>query len=191
MKRREFLEKAGIGSAALVSLPAMGHAAKPAQADEHDHGHEDGPSGPLANATVSFGSWQSDPPHDRFPNISDRFRNHHALTPNEVTIKAGGTVNFIISGFHQVLVYGPGTEPAQISLANPLIRPMLPPLITDPVSRVYRGLDPAALSGVQDRIEVVQFPTDGRFLVICGVLPHFFDAATGEFIMFGFVRVLK
>lgn len=44
---------------------------------------------------------------------------------------------------------------------------------------------------IQDRIEVVNFPNPGRFLVICGVLPHFFDQATGEFIMFGYVRVLK
>jgi hypothetical protein len=82
------------------------------------------------------------------------------------------------------------------------VRPQLPPLITDPVARVYRGLDPAALSmpplpnttaplSIQDRIEVVNFPNPGRFLVICGVLPHFFDQATGEFIMFGYVRVLK
>src|SRR3546814_18890204 len=49
--------------------------------------------GPLSNATVSFGGWMTSPPLDRFPNNSDRFANHHELTPNEVTIKAGGTVN--------------------------------------------------------------------------------------------------
>jgi hypothetical protein len=37
----------------------------------------------------------------------------------------------------------------------------------------------------------VRFPNPGKFLVICGVLPHFFDAATGEFIMFGYVRVRR
>ena len=42
---------------------------------------------------------------------------------------------------------------------------------------------------LQDRIETVRFPNPGKFLVICGVLPHFFDAATGQFIMFGYVRV--
>lgn len=46
MKRREFVGKLGAGSAALVSLPAVasgqGHAHTPL-------------SGPLANATVSFG----------------------------------------------------------------------------------------------------------------------------------------
>jgi len=29
-----------------------------------------------------------------------------------------------------------------------------------------------------------------RYLVFCGVLPHFFDTASGQFIMFGYVRVL-
>jgi hypothetical protein len=37
---------------------------------------------------------------------------------------------------------------------------------------------------------VVRFPNPGRYLVICGVLPHFFDPAAG-FIMFGYVRVLR
>ena len=44
---------------------------------------------------------------------------------------------------------------------------------------------------LQDRVETVRFPNPGRFLVICGVLPHFFDAATQRFIMFGYVKVLK
>ena len=44
---------------------------------------------------------------------------------------------------------------------------------------------------MQDRVEVVRFPQPGRYLVICGVLPHFFDPATGEFIMYGYVRVLS
>ena len=31
----------------------------------------------------------------------------------------------------------------------------------------------------------------GPSLVICGVLPHFFDAAPPQFVMFGYVRVRK
>ena len=46
------------------------------------------------------------------------------------------------------------------------------------------------LSQLQDRVETVHFPNRGLFLVICGVLPHFFDAATNRFEMFGYVRVL-
>jgi len=206
MKRREFLEKAGVGSAAFAAMTASSDAAAPKvqqagdEAHEHGHGADDNVSGPLASATMTFGSWQTDPPLDRFPNLSDRTRNNHHLTPNVVIVKAGGTVNFVISGFHHVLVYGPGTKPEDISLANPIVRPMLPPLITDATNRIYRGLDPAslimpplpnttALQSIQDRVEAVQFQKRGRFLVICGVLPHFVDA-TGQFIMFGYVRVL-
>jgi hypothetical protein len=67
-------------------------------------------SGPLASATVSFGQWRTDPPLSRFPNINAPIAlNQHQLVPNEVKIKAGGAVNFIIAGFHQVIVYGDGT----------------------------------------------------------------------------------
>jgi hypothetical protein len=211
MKRRDFFKTAGISSAALVSLPAFAKPApapaKPAghdgQDEEHDHGHggdHDDLKGPLANATMAFGEWNTDPALDRFPNNSPITANNHHLLPGEVTIKAGGSVSFIISGFHLVLVYGPGTKPTDINLANPIppSQQPAPPLINDPVSRVYRGIDPSVfpiLAGgtarLQDRVEVVRFPNPGRYLVMCGVLPHFFDTASGEFIMFGYVRVLK
>ncbi len=64
-----------------------------------------------------------------------------------------------------------------------------PPLINDPNERVYRGLDPRGMPTVQDRVEVVGFNTKGKYLVMCGVLPHFFDAATQDFVMFGYVDV--
>ncbi len=35
--------------------------------------------------------------------------NHHVL-PNTIEIKAGGVVNFAVAGFHQIVVYNPGTE---------------------------------------------------------------------------------
>ncbi len=70
--------------------------------------------GPLSNATVSFGSWMTSPPLDRFPNASPRQANHHELIPQVARIKAGGTVNFIIAGFHQVIVYDDGTHPGDI-----------------------------------------------------------------------------
>jgi hypothetical protein len=65
----------------------------------------------------------------------------------------------------------------------------VPPLINDSNHRVYRGNDPRANPSVQDRVENVAFNDAGRFLVMCGVLPHFFDNASGEFVMFGFVDV--
>ena len=41
--------------------------------------------------------------------------NVHKLVSFETKIKAGGTVNFIIGGFHLVTVYGPGTDFDDIS----------------------------------------------------------------------------
>jgi hypothetical protein len=73
-------------------------------------------------------------------------------------------------------------------------------LINDPKKRVYRGIDPTVMPMLpggalpqmilQDRVEVVRFPSPGRFLVICGLLVHFFDAATNQFVMFDYVKVL-
>lgn len=141
-------------------------------------------AGPLANATVSFGQWQTAPPLDRFLLGSPPPRNEHQLLPNEVKIKAGGAVNFIISGFHQPIVYDARTQPEDIDETMTILIPPVPvPLIDDPNDRIYRGLDPRPLP--QDRVEVVHFPTPGIYLVICGVQPHFVNDG-----MFGFVRVL-
>src|SRR5215813_6107469 len=57
---------------------------------------------PPENATVSFGAWQSKPDeYDRFKDPTNRNRNDHVQLPKEAVIKAGGSVNFVISGFHQ------------------------------------------------------------------------------------------
>ncbi|HEY7286170.1 MAG TPA: hypothetical protein VH497_12040 [Vicinamibacterales bacterium] len=211
MRRREFIEKAGLGSA-LVTLPAIGGSdAKTANKDakqsgqDSEHGHgggNDEMNGPLSTATVSFGQWDLATPLDRFPNNSPRTRNNHHLIPNEVKIKAGGSVNFMIGGFHHILVYGNDTKPSDINIGATIpttVQPG-PPLINDPVNRVYRGLDPSVLPALpgstppqplQDRTETVRFTDPGRYLVICGVLPHFFDVPTGQFIMFGYVNVIK
>ena len=140
-------------------------------------------NGPLSNATVSFGSWMT--PLDRFTVPPPPSANHHELIPQIATIKAGGTVNFIISGLHNVIVYDNGTQPGDIdtSLLTPPAPP-LPRLIDDPDGRIYRGPDPRALLPTLDRVEVVHFANPGTYLVICGVLPHFNQG------MFGFVTVL-
>lgn len=155
--------------------------------------------GPLANATVSFGQWQTDPALNRFPISSPRERNEHQLIPNVVKIKAGGAVNFIIGGFHNPIVYDVGTQPEDIDADMTTPSTGVPAgvlLIDDPTNRIYRGLDPSRLHlvdpvpmqpslGVQDRVEVVYFPHPGTYLVICGVRGHFVNDD-----MFGFVRVL-
>ena len=140
-----------------------------------------------ATATVSFGQWMSSPPLDRFPNFQGSpTTNVHAITPNMVTIKAGGSINFIISGLYNIVIYDDGTLPTDINVANiifPTNPPPAVPLINDPNRRIYRGLDPTA-NPLQDRVEVVNFSEPGIYLVICGVLPHFQEG------MYGFVRVL-
>jgi plastocyanin len=138
--------------------------------------------GPLANATVSFGLWKSDPPLDRFPSNSPPTGQLNEVIPNAVTIKAGGAINFIISGFHQIAVYDAGTQPDDISLENP-ITPPAAGLISDSNDRIYRGLDPNAQP--RDRIEAVTFAQPGTYLVICTVIPHFVNNN-----MFGYVKVL-
>jgi plastocyanin len=175
---------AGIAAALGVTIKPETLAREP---DSQKHQHST-INGPLANATVSFGAWPAPPEPplvelDRFAGTgAPDLPNVHQLIPNEVKIKAGGSVNFIISGFHNVIVYDDGTQPGDIN-AGLLVDGLL---INDPNRRIYRGLDPRLAQLVlQERTEVVQFPKPGTYLVICGVLPHFNDG------MFGFVRVLS
>jgi plastocyanin len=165
MKRRQFVERLGIGSA------------------------------------VSFGAWPVgtvEDPLDRMDTpLAPMAPNVHALLPQTVTIKQGGAVNFVLAGFHQVVVYAPGKKPDDVATSVLLPIPGAPVtvgLIDDPVQRIYRGLDPRALSPAppaepnllsQDRVEVVGFSTRGTYLVICAVNVHFADG------MFGWVRVIR
>jgi plastocyanin len=105
-----------------------------------------------------------------------------------VKIKAGGTVNFIIAGLHNVNVYDDGTQPGDINttITRPTTGvPAGVPLINDPNRRIYSGLDPSRQPNTFDRVEVVHFPKPGTYLVICGVRPHFVNDH-----MFGFVKVV-
>jgi hypothetical protein len=141
---------------------------------------------PPANATVSFGQWQTDPPLDRFPNSSPIDRNNHELIPDRVTIAAEGAINFLISGFHQPIIYEVGTQPEDINVNETTPTTGTPagvPLIDDPTHRLYRGLDPSLYP--RDREEGVYFEKPGTYLVICGVRDHFVNNH-----MYGFVTVL-
>ena len=186
MKRREFVEKVGIGSAGIVAAATIGHGTRTSASEQHAH---DGTQfdGPLANATVSFGQWLTTPAVDRFASGGNtRFENQHKMLPFNVTIKAGGSVSFIISGVHLLLVYEPGItkesiDETKIEFAN---LPAFPGFINDPFRRLYRGLDPRAPAPL-DRVEVVTFAEPGRYFVICGLVPHF--AAD----MSGWVNVLR
>lgn len=176
------LKKVGVAGTVAAGLGLAPVHSRSASRDDDDNGSQ-------KNATVSFGAWMTSPPpgHDRFPNISNtRLFNHHVIIPELARIKAGGTVNFIIAGFHQVIVYDDRTQPGDIDTSItvfPTMQPPTPPppLIADPDRRIYRGLDPSLQPA--DRVEVVHFDRRGTYLVICGVLPHFVAG------MFGFVKV--
>ena len=137
--------------------------------------------GRLANATVSFGQWQTDPPFDRFPNSSPADRNNHALIPDELKIPLDGAINFLIGGFH--IVYDVGTQPGDVDATKTTPSTGTPtgvPLIDDPTNRVYRGLDPSLQP--RDRGEVVYFPKPGTYVVICGIQGHFVNDGLFEFV---------
>jgi hypothetical protein len=165
--------------------------------------------GPLANATVSFGQWESDPPLDRL--LGDPAMgvgNNHEMIPQTATIKEGGSVSFIISGGHVVAVYDDGTQPGDIGSAiepncafplpasgitvpcspvNAAGAPVAGGILSDSDGRIYRG---AFLNLVRrDGVEAVQFSKPGTYLVICARKNHF-TPLTGGFEMFGFVKVL-
>lgn len=174
--RREMLKKVGAAGTVAAGLGLAPVVSRSASLVDDDNGA-------LQNATVSFGEWMT--PLDRHTTVPPPSANHHELIPKTVKIKAGGAVNYIISGLHQVIVYDDGTQPGDIDIS--LLTPPAPPLprlIDDPDRRIYRGLDPRALLPTLDRVEVVHFANRGTYLVICGVLPHFQQG------MFGFVRVL-
>lgn len=185
VKRRQFLKGIGVGSAAVAAGVVPG--SRP-EAQTFSHIHEEPLDGPLASETVSFGAWPAsrDEPLDRMETPTAPIApNLHALVPNTVTIRVGGTVNYIIAGFHQVVVYAPGKKPSDVDTSTVIGLPPLPPevgLIDDPEKRVYRGQNPLELP--QDRVEVVQFNRRGLHLVICAVNLHFADD------MYGWVMVL-
>ncbi len=173
--RREMLKKVGAAGTVAAGFGLAPVVSRSASLND----------GTPTSATVSFGSWKT--PLDRFTALPPPSANHHRLTPMTVSIEAGGTVNFIISGLHLVEVHADGTQPGDINTSLLILPPpgvMLPPLINDPHRRIYRGLDPRALLPTLDRVEVVHFANPGTYLVICAVLPHFLDG------QFGFVRVL-
>jgi hypothetical protein len=180
MKRRDFVGSIGLGSAALISA---GGTVAASRQEGHDHSQV---QGPLSSATVSFGAWPLGVNRIETPN-APQAANVHLQIPYEPTIKAGGVVTFVIAGFHQVVIYAPGTQLTDIdtSVLTPLPPPTPPQfgLIDDGNNRVYRGISPGGLP--QDRIEVVRFPDPGRFLVICAFSPHFINDK-----MHGYVRVI-
>jgi len=200
MQRRNFVTSVLVGGL-VAPVIGDGHS-EDDQHGDHDHGKGNDKS---TNYTISFGHWNPTPtntptqtssPIDRFapeppdgPGANPRFLNGHDILPKNLQIQVGDTVTFAISGFHLVVIYrGIKAKDVDRTKLIPAAAPF-PPLLDDPSNRLYRGLDPRVLNPNQDRVEVVGFNTRGRYLVACGVLPHFYDPVTQEFIMVGYIDV--
>jgi plastocyanin len=108
--------------------------------------------------------------------------NHHILPPT-IRVAAGGVVNFVVAGFHQIFVYNQNIVPDDI---------VVPPTGTfidfDLPDLYYKGLSPAGapptgFSNLNNRVESVFFADPGTYLVICNVRGHFLNG------MYAFVQV--
>ena len=112
---------------------------------------------------------------------------NHAILPDEIRVKEGGVVHFLVAGFHQVVVYNPGKTPEDV-----IIPGGNPQFINDATNRFYQGIAPvvpptpttANPTNVINRLESVTLGDPGTYLVICNVRQHFEDG------MFAFVKVL-
>jgi hypothetical protein len=200
------------GLSAIFGAPGAAAAGNDGRAAGHDHDHDDRRlSGARAHTVVAFGQWEVDPddvrgPLDRMAPVIPPDRNVHKHLPFEAEVEKGGAVSFIISGLHQILIYeGLDFEDVKARfdkegtvIPAPPGGPAFPPLVELPAGRVYRGVDPRTLFNPRppavpgdpivlapnfDRTESVNFFKRGRYLVVCGVLPHFNEG------MFGYVRV--
>jgi hypothetical protein len=85
--------------------------------------------------------------------------NDHIL-PKRIDVKAGGVVNFVVAGFHQIFAYVPGVKPQDILDAAPAFGPPAIPTTPDnlyvnyglrpgqdPSVLFYVGLNPGGLQG--------------------------------------------
>jgi plastocyanin len=116
--------------------------------------------------------------------------NHHVL-PKTIEVKAGGVVNFAVAGFHQIVIYNPGTQ------IEDVIVPAFPPNLFvnyQLATAYYVGINPDNANPATDptpetrfngenRIESVSFAEPGVYLVICNVTPHLRDG------MYAYVKV--
>jgi hypothetical protein len=154
----------------------------PARADDDDHKR--------MNVTVAFGrGLNTNQPGNPV---------NHVVLPKRITVDQDGVVHLMVAGFHQPVVYKPGTLPETIAV------PAAGTFINDPRNRFYQGINPAggplatpptptaadSQSNAANRVESVSFPASefvrnnvlvseradpGTYLVICNVRGHFLD----------------
>jgi plastocyanin len=135
------------------------------------------------SVTVAFGAGLN----TAAPGVS---ANHHIL-PNTIEVKAGGVVNFAVAGFHQIVIYNPGTD------IDDIVVPAFPPnlFVNHQLNTAYYvGINPdnanpatdptpATRNNGENRIESISFTEPGVYLVICNVTPHLRDR------MFAYIKV--
>ena len=119
--------------------------------------------------------------------------NHHVL-PATIRVRKGGVVTFQVAGFHQVIVYKPGTRAENVGVPTTGLFINNPDTLPLPNTVFYRGIKPAGgpppgfpvttdPSNASNRAESVSFAEAGTYLVICNVAPHFRDG------MYAYVEV--
>lgn len=133
----------------------------------HAKGGAHGPSSPavmvLGNPNVGTG-YSPGSGHDASWHADDRMR------PGTVVIDAGESVTFQVYPGHRVAIYDDGTRPEDI-------QPNPGPFVLDPVNRL-------AIQGAPTPTYSYTFNEPGRYLVICAIARHFFEAN-----MYGWVIV--
>ena len=119
--------------------------------------------------------------------------NHHILPPT-IRVRKGGVVTFQVAGFHQVIVYKPGTRAENVGVPTTGLFVNAPDTLPLPSTLFYRGIKPAGgpppgfpvttdPSNASNRAESVSFAEPGTYLVICNVAQHFRDG------MYAYVEV--
>jgi len=162
----------------VVTLVGIGLTVSSAMADHDDR----------LSVSVAFGRGLNTvrPPGDPLAPVN------HAVLPYKIKVKQGGVVHFLVAGFHQVVVYNPGTKHDDVDV------PTSGTFINDPINPdpdlFYLGINPAGgpppgtpvttnPSNAMNRVESVSFTEPGTYLVICNIRGHFLDG------MFAVVKV--
>ena len=111
---------------------------------------------------------------------------NHVILPNHIKVTQGGVVHFLVAGFHQVVVYTPGTDDADI---RAFIGNSTATFIDDPTNQFYLGIKPAGgpqntqatpanpivtgsdtRSNAQNRVESVSFPASAGVNATTGAI---------------------
>jgi plastocyanin len=142
-------------------------------------------------AVMQFGQADVGSP---FPPVPGHDESAHAkdnIVPRTVTIRQGGTVTFNVpAAVHQVRIYKPGTDDEDINTSNlttlaafagcagnPIVNA---PLVINDTNNLEAAIPVPCFTATS---VTHTFTTPGKYLVICGFLPHF------EVGMYGWVEV--